>query len=215
MDRRIFAAIAQFCLVLPLIFSSERGVSLGFAKNVEASAVLMPFEEATRLFPSFSSLQKPINASEDLLYAEPPLTVSDSEIVSAAELLAKDADTRYLLWTDLWRLETYVLKKEEGRWSLLRRLPCSVGDAANPTPEGFYHIGVHRASFGRSGYYKAVYAMQISGNYLYHSILLAENGEILDGRLGERISHGCIRHSLEDSRWLYETIPDGTSVLIR
>ena len=89
MDRRIFAAIAQFCLVLPLIFSSERGVSLCFSKNVEASAVLMPFEEAKRLFPSFSSLQKPINASEDLLYAEPPLTVSDSEIVSAAELLAK------------------------------------------------------------------------------------------------------------------------------
>ena len=215
MNRKIFAALALFCLALPLVFFAARGFSLCFRKNAEATAVFMPLEEATRLFPSFSSLQKPIDASEDLLSGEVPLAVSDGEIVSAAEHLAGDADTRYLLWTDLFRLETYVLEKKEGRWSLLRRLPCSVGDASNPTPEGFYHIGVHRASFGRAGYYKAVYAMQISGNYLYHSILLTENDEILDGRLGERISHGCIRHSLEDSRWLYETIPDGTSVLIR
>ena len=215
MNRKIFAAIALFCLTLPLVFFSARGFLLRFRKNAEITAVSMPLEEATRLFPSFSSLQKPIDASEDLLSSEAPFAVSNGEIVSAAEHLAGDADTRYLLWTDLFRLETYVLEKKEGRWSLLRRLPCSVGDASNPTPEGFYHIGVHRASFGRAGYYKAVYAMQISGNYLYHSILLTEDDEILDGRLGERISHGCIRHSLEDSRWLYETIPDGTSVLIR
>lgn len=101
-------------------------------------------------------------------------------------------------------------------WQVLRRLPCSAGDAAHPTPEGLFSLGVHRLSFGRKGLYSAAYALQITGNYLYHSVLLSPNGkELLDARLGERISHGCIRHSLEDSRWLYETVPDGTAILIR
>ena len=40
-------------------------------------------------------------------------------------------------------------------------------------------------------------------------------GEIIDGRLGMRISHGCVRLRFEDSRWLYESIPIGTTVFIR
>ncbi|MBR6546277.1 MAG: L,D-transpeptidase [Clostridia bacterium] len=145
-----------------------------------------------------------------------PREVSDLEIARAALVLAPTARTRYLVWTDLCRLTTYVLKREGDTWQVLRRLPCSAGDAAHPSPEGLFSLGVHRLSFGRKGLYSAAYALQISGNYLYHSVLLTPNGEeVLDARLGERISHGCIRHSLEDSRWLYETVPDGTAILIR
>lgn len=141
---------------------------------------------------------------------------SDPEIEHAAAVLAPTVKTRYFIWTDLTRLSTYVLEKRENGWRLLRRLPCSAGDAAHPSPEGLFSLGVHRLSFGRAGYYSAAFALQISGNYLYHSVLLSPDGErVIDGRLGERISHGCIRHSLEDSRWLYETVPDGTAILIR
>ncbi len=142
--------------------------------------------------------------------------VSDAEIARAAALLAPTAKTRYLLWTDLYRLKTYVLERVDGEWRVLRRLPCSAGDASHPSPEGLFRLGVHRLTFGRQGYYSAAWALQISGNYLYHSVLLTPSGDrVLDGRLGERISHGCIRHALEDSRWLYETVPDGTAILIR
>ncbi len=162
-------------------------------------------------------LSVPQDAVETALPA--PQTLSEAgerDIERAAAVFAPTAATRYLVWTDLSRLSTYVLCRQGDGWRLLRRLPCSAGDAAHPSPEGLYSLGVHRLSFGRAGYYSAAFALQISGNYLYHSVLLSPDGErVLDGRLGERISHGCIRHSLEDSRWLYETVPDGTAILIR
>ena len=217
MNRRLFVLLTLVSIISPLASLFTRGFSPNAVENEHVPVASMDAAEAEALFPPFSSLARPIDVSqaegEDV---RPPREVSDDEIARAAEHLASEADTPYLLWTDLCRLETYLLERKRDGWSLLRRLPCSVGDASNPTPEGFYHIGVHRLSFGRQGYYSAAYAMQISGNYLYHSVLLTPNGDgILDGRLGERISHGCIRHSLDDSRWLYETVPDGTAVLIR
>lgn len=143
-------------------------------------------------------------------------TVSDGEIAAAADAFGLTSETPYLLWTDLWRLQTYVLRRDDDTWQLERRIPCSAGDLSHPTPRGLYRIGSHTLSLGREGKYLTVYALHICGDYLYHSVILTPEGnELSDGRLGERISRGCIRHSVEESRRLYHTIPDGTSVLIR
>ncbi len=143
-------------------------------------------------------------------------TVSDGEIAAAASAFGLTSETPYLLWTDLWRLETYLLKTDGSAWHLERRIPCSVGDFSHPTPRGLYRISSHLVSLGKREQYLTVYALHIFGDYLYHSVLLAPEGnELSDGRLGERISHGCIRHSVEESRRLYRTVPDGTTVLIR
>ncbi len=145
--------------------------------------------------------------------ALPPVT--DREIGEAADAFGLASETPYLLWTDLWRLETYLLTKENKGWQVLRRIPCSAGDTAHPTPRGSFRVGAHRLALG-GGSYLTVYALHIFGDYLYHSVLLTPEGnELADGRLGARISHGCIRHSVEDSRYLYSTVPDGTTVLIR
>ena len=51
---------------------------------------------------------------------------------------------------------------------------------------------------------------------MLHSVLFSWGGEdIIDGRMGMRISHGCVRLRYEDSRRLYEEIPIGTTVFIR
>jgi lipoprotein-anchoring transpeptidase ErfK/SrfK len=51
---------------------------------------------------------------------------------------------------------------------------------------------------------------------MFHSVLFDWAGnEIIDGRLGTRASHGCIRLRFEDSKWLYETVPIGTTVFIQ
>jgi lipoprotein-anchoring transpeptidase ErfK/SrfK len=37
---------------------------------------------------------------------------------------------------------------------------------------------------------------------------------IQDGRLGINASHGCVRLSLSDAKWIYDNIPSGTTVVV-
>ena len=41
--------------------------------------------------------------------------------------------------------------------------------------------------------YKCWYYTQFKGNYLFHSIIYNLDGSIRDGRLGMKLSDGCIR----------------------
>ena len=59
------------------------------------------------------------------------------------------------------------------------------------------------------------YATRIKGSYYYHSILYDPSGtRIIDDRLGEALSHGCIRLAPENAKWIYDNILDGTTVVI-
>ncbi len=142
--------------------------------------------------------------------------VCPRDIEEAVLFFGMESETHCLLWTDLSRLETYLLQKEGGAWRLCARLPCSAGDGMHPTPRGRYRILCHAEYLGREGHRVASHVMQFSGDYLYHSVPLFEDGiTVRDGRLGERISRGCIRLSLSDAAYLYHTVPDGTGVYIR
>jgi lipoprotein-anchoring transpeptidase ErfK/SrfK len=70
------------------------------------------------------------------------------------------------------------------------------------------------SSFGHG--YTCWYATQISGNYLFHSVLYypGSKSRIKDGRLGMGVSHGCVRLAIENAKWIYDTIPRGTRIVI-
>jgi lipoprotein-anchoring transpeptidase ErfK/SrfK len=55
------------------------------------------------------------------------------------------------------------------------------------------------------------------GEYLFHSVPTDRKGNIIASearKLGAKASHGCIRLSLPDARWIYENIRFGTKVVI-
>lgn len=132
----------------------------------------------------------------------------------AGEHLSSKTD--FLLWVDLSRTRLYVLEYADEGWGLIRSLPCAVGDCAHPTPSGLFEICYKSASIGKEGLYLCRYALCFYGGYMFHSVLFDWAGnEVIDGRMEMRISHGCVRLSHEDSRWLYESIPIGTAVFIR
>lgn len=58
----------------------------------------------------------------------------------------------------------------------------------------------------------------LDNTYLFHSVPTTETqGEYLPeegAKLGQPASHGCVRLSIADARWLYEQLPDGTPVHI-
>jgi hypothetical protein len=57
----------------------------------------------------------------------------------------------------------------------------------------------------------------IGGTYLFHSVPMDRGGRIIQeeaAKLGRPASHGCVRLSLEDAKWFYETVSDGSSLRI-
>ncbi|WP_058485712.1 L,D-transpeptidase family protein [Defluviitalea phaphyphila] len=124
------------------------------------------------------------------------------------------SNTDYFVWTDLDRQITHVFKKENNSWKLVRSMLCSTGKNITPTPRGFFTIKARGAYFGDG--YMCKNWVQIWGDYLYHSVIMDATGTyILENNvLGKRASHGCIRFSLENSKWFYDTIPRDTTVWI-
>ena len=59
---------------------------------------------------------------------------------------------------------------------------------------------------------KCYYFMQYSGSYLLHSFPFDLENNVKDDRVEARVSNGCVRYSLSDSKYLYDLIPSGTSI---
>ena len=92
--------------------------------------------------------------------------------------------------------------------------------AALSTPPGEGGIGIIRISgdqalaVGEGGYYWT----QFQGNYLFHSVPFDKDKKIEAAeaaKLGTPASHGCVRLSIDDAKWIYDHIPRGTEVTIR
>ena len=113
-----------------------------------------------------------------------------------------------------------------GQWNgsayknLVKKMKCSTGKDRTPTPTGTYQ------SQGKAGgewyYFKdfncyAKWATRIVGGILFHSITFnshkGRSGSV--SSLGRKASHGCIRLSIEDAKWIYDNCPMGTTVVIQ
>jgi len=56
------------------------------------------------------------------------------------------------------------------------------------------------------------------GIYLFHSVPMDRNRNIIQeeaDKLGSPVSHGCVRLKVEDAKWIYDNIPQGTPVHIK
>ena len=98
----------------------------------------------------------------------------------------------------------------------------STGKEGYETPTGDFVIEPEKGEFFYSpgveegGYYWV--SFKDHGLYMFHSVPTDEEGNIIDWEaklLGKPVSHGCIRMSMEASKWFYENIPQGVPVHVR
>lgn len=89
------------------------------------------------------------------------------------------------------------------------------------TPQGIFFVQRERgpsfysAKLGEGARYWVSWLNH--GEYLFHSVPTDRRGKIIAEearRLGHKASHGCIRLTLPDAKWLYENIRYGTKVVI-
>lgn len=125
------------------------------------------------------------------------------------------SETNNLITVSLKSKEVNIFSYSNKRWNLINVFKCSVGAKDTPTVTGSFKVGYKGYSFGQEKGYVCKYYTQFYGNYLFHSILYDLNGDILDDRLGQEISHGCIRLEIKSAKYIYDNIPQGTSVYVR
>lgn len=123
--------------------------------------------------------------------------------------------SNYLIWINTNTQRTYIFSKSKATWKISKTFLCATGKDSTPTIKGLFK-SLSKASwvFDRkyNCYLKNV--TQIYKGYLLHSVILNKSGGIIDGTLGKKKSHGCIRLSIKDSEWIYKNLPLGTTIFI-
>lgn len=122
---------------------------------------------------------------------------------------------------DAQRLYVYSPDDYDNYSILVKTFACSTGTRDHPTPLGTF---TNTGPGARWHYFKkfdcwAQYAWYVDGDIMIHSVLYDEADESTLRRgsvsaLGKRASHGCIRLSVEDARWIYNNCSSGTTVVV-
>lgn len=120
------------------------------------------------------------------------------------------------------RVYAYSWSDADGDYTVLQRsMVCSTGLKSTPTPYGTFKSEGPVARWGYFPKWKvhAQYLFRIKGPILFHSVLYnsANESSLIQGsvaKLGQRASHGCVRLSVSDAKWIYNNCPAGTTVVV-
>ena len=111
-----------------------------------------------------------------------------------------------------------VYIKDENK--ILYTMKAATGDYSSPTPKGTFHIQNRGDSFYNSksdegaNYWTS---FKDWGVYLFHTVPTDKSGKYIENeahKLGRPSSHGCIRLTVPDAKWINESVPDGMKVVI-
>lgn len=95
---------------------------------------------------------------------------------------------------------------------------CSTGSPGYDTPMGTFSVYYRCKYFWNDTYQEgAEYAVEFVQNYYLHSVPLDKNNNIIQSiadDLGKEDSHGCVHLAMENSKWIYNNIPNGTKVVV-
>lgn len=138
----------------------------------------------------------------------------ESSIIEFANSNKILSQTDYLIITSIKDRLTYILENKSDTWLISYKWSCTVGKPSTPTIKGIFSVGVKYESIGGDDV-SVKYATNINGQYYYHSILYDKNGNyVYDDRLGVAISHGCIRLATQNAKWIFENVPNETTIVI-
>ncbi len=121
--------------------------------------------------------------------------------------------TNYLILVNCNIHYVAIYKGSQGAWTPIYKWQCADGAAGTPTVKGSFTTAQKGYYFDKFGV-RCFYYTQFYGDYLFHSVLCNENGDVVDGRVGMGLSHGCVRLAKENAKWIYDNIPTGTKVVV-
>jgi len=133
------------------------------------------------------------------------------------------AADKYEIIVDIEHQVVMVYTRDaDGEYTVpVRYMLCSTGTGSR-TPRGVFKMGAYRVRFSRfksDGRY-GQYWTQINGAIYFHTFLYtSDDASAYDGdtyaELGSKTSHGCVRLTAPDARWIWYNIAYGTRCEIR
>lgn len=124
----------------------------------------------------------------------------------------------YIKINNLQNVVTIYKKDSDGNYTTpYKAMICSVGEAT-PVAGKKHKVTSYKKRWNAlQGNVYGQYATQIIGNILFHSVpYTAKRNDALEyweyDKLGTDASLGCVRLTVEDAKWIYDNIPQGTIV---
>lgn len=187
-----------------------------FGKDTESA--LYDFQvrnniKANKIADSITFQKLELTPTEETMFTPPDSNLPEKFINSKNA----SSGTDYYIWVDTENTKVYIFQGHNRNWTLIKDMLCTVGTPSTPTIKGTYKVGIKGDYFVVRGNpnLRCDFYTQISGNYLFHTVLLNRNsGKIVDGRLGQKLSHGCIRLAIENAKYIFDNIPTGTTIYI-
>lgn len=128
----------------------------------------------------------------------------------ASAFLKEDGQILIRIHRKLNRIYVYEMD-ETGKYSkAIKIMLCSTGKTYTPTKTGEYSLKKVERWHKLNGNVYGQYCCRISEHYLIHSVFYSRNrnpktlyiNEYL--KLGQNASHGCVRVTVADAKWIYE-----------
>jgi Uncharacterized protein conserved in bacteria len=138
-----------------------------------------------------------------------------SSAVNAVQVSLQDAANP--LWIHV-SIEDQTLTVYDADNRVVESWLCSTGSPGYDTPRGTFSVYRRGESFYNPAYQEgAYYYVAFYEDYYIHSVPFDKDRNIIPAianDLGHEDSHGCVHLPLEDSKWVYDHIPNGTKVVV-
>ena len=143
----------------------------------------------------------------------------DPEIKTAwVNLKGYSSKTQYLVWVNLTYQRVNIFQGSQGNWELVRECLCGSGKASTPTIKGVFTTSYKQPSWNYGSYYCGpIVRFYGTSGYAFHSRLQywpMNSDRYYDASIGYPISHGCLRMYNDDIWFMYNNIPNGTTVVV-
>ena len=142
-----------------------------------------------------------------------------TSVLFSVHAIGKRYPYRVEVSIDRQEVEVWALNDQNG-YDLVQTFTCSTG-LHDSTPRGVYPNGhpVNRWHYFKKFNCWAQYSFKIVDDIMFHSVIYGSKNENSLRRssqrnLGSPASHGCVRLSVEDARWLFEHCQRGSVVIV-